>query len=146
MISCVIRILPVAALSMLATAAHAETPVQAGQWEKSQKVTLDGVAVPYRPQKICLTAGEASLERLLLITADEATARGCTRSVSVPGPGLVKMSMACPANDAEPAVSMTMDLKFTPTSFEGSGTVEVKAKDHESKGTSLLSGKRVGDC
>jgi hypothetical protein len=138
--------LPIVVLSMLVTAAHAETPIQAGEWEKTEKVTLDGNALPSRPQKICLKAGEASLERLLMITADEATARGCTRSVSAPGPGLVKMSMTCPANDTEPAVSATMDLKFTPTSFEGSGTVEVKAKDHESKGTSLLSGKRVGDC
>ena len=40
-----------------------------------------------------------------------------------------------------------MELKFTPTSFEGSGTVEIKAKDgHDGKGTSLLSGKRLGDC
>jgi hypothetical protein len=138
--------LPIVVLSMLVTAAHAETPIQAGEWEKTEKVTLDGNALPSRPQKICLKAGEASLERRLMITADEATARGCTRSVSAPGPGLVKMSMTCPANDTEPAVSATMDLKFTPTSFEGSGTVEVKAKDHESKGTSLLSGKRVGDC
>jgi hypothetical protein len=138
--------LPIVVLSMLVTAAHAETPIQAGEWEKTEKVTLDGNALPSRPQKICLKAGEASLERLLMITADEATARGCTRSVSAPGPGLVKMSMTCPANDTEPAVSATMDLKFTPTSFEGSGTVEVKAKDHESRGTSLLSGKRVGDC
>jgi hypothetical protein len=138
--------LPVAVLSMLASMAHAETPIQAGQWEKTEKVTLDGSALPSRPRKICLKAGEASLERLLMITADEATARGCKSEVSAPGPGLVRMSMTCPANDTEPAISTTMDLKFTPTSFEGSGTVEVKAKDHESKGTSLLSGKRVGDC
>jgi hypothetical protein len=137
----------VAALSLLAPMAHAETPIQAGLWERTEKVTLDGKELPSRSQKICLKAGEASLERLMLITADEAAARGCDRNVSAPGPGLVRMSMSCPASDAEPAVGAAMELKFTPTSFEGSGTEEIKAKDgHDGKGTSLLSGKRLGDC
>jgi hypothetical protein len=137
----------IAALSMLVPTAHAETSIQAGLWEKTEQVTIDGKALSPRSQKICLKAGEASLERLMLITVDEATARGCNSSVSAPGPGLVRMSMSCPASDSEPAISAVMELKFTPTSFEGSGTVEIKAKDgHESKGTSLLSGKRLGDC
>ncbi|MCW5733834.1 MAG: DUF3617 family protein [Enhydrobacter sp.] len=135
-----------AALPILAPIVHAETAIQAGQWEKTEKVTLNGRALPPRPQKICLEPGEASLERLLLITADEATARGCDRNVSATGPGQVKMSMTCPATDAEPAVSTTMDLKFTPTGYEGAGTVEVMSKEHEGKGTSQLSGQRLGDC
>jgi hypothetical protein len=136
-----------AALALFPPIAHAETPIQAGLWEKTEQVMLDGKESSSRPQKICLKAGEASLERLVLITADEATARGCKSSVSAPGPGLVNMSMSCPASDGEPAVGAAMALKFTPTSFEGSGTVEIKAKDgHEGKGTSLLSGKRLGDC
>jgi hypothetical protein len=138
---------PLAALSLLASMAHAETSIQAGLWERTEKVTLDGKASSPRSQKICLKAGEASLERLVLITADEATARGCDSTVSAQGPGLVRMSMSCPASDTEPAISATMELKFTPTSFEGSGTVETKAKDgHDDKGTSVLSGKRLGDC
>lgn len=140
------RVLPVAALSMLATVARAETPIQAGEWEKLQKVTLDGTAMPSRPQKACLKAGEASLERLLSITADEAAARGCTSSGSTPGSGRIRLSMTGPAIEGEPEISTTIELKFTPTSFHGSGTVEAKATDHESKGTGLLSGKRIGDC
>lgn len=138
--------LPIAALSMLAPMARAETAIQAGLWEKTEKVTLDGRALRSRPQQICLKADEASLERLLMITADEAIARGCKSSVSAPGPGRVKMSVTCPENETEAAVSTMLDLKFTPTSYEGSGTVEVKAKGHESKATSLLSGMRLGDC
>ena len=138
---------PVAALSMLVPTAHAETPIQAGLWEKTEKVTFDDKAPSSRSQKICLKAGEANLERLVLITADEATARGCKIDVSAPGPGLVKMEMACPASETEPAIGAAMELKFTPTSFEGTGTAEIKARDgHDSKGTSLLSGKRLGDC
>ncbi len=137
----------VAALFLVAPLAHAETPIQAGLWEKTEKVNIDDKALPSRSQKICLKAGEASLERLVLITADEATARGCNSTVSASGPGLVRMSMSCPASDTEPAIGAAMELKFTPTSFEGSGTVEIKAKDgHDGKGTSLLSGKRLGDC
>jgi len=136
-----------AALSMLASIAHAETSIQAGLWERSEKVTLDGNSLSPRSQKICLKAGEASLERLMLITADEAAARGCDSNVSSPGPGLIRISMSCPASDTEPAIVAAMELKFTPTSFEGSGTVEIKAKDgRDSKGTSLLSGRRLGDC
>jgi hypothetical protein len=142
-----VRFASIAALSVLASVAHAETPIQAGLWEKTERVTLDDRTSSPRPQKVCLKAEEASLERLVLITDDEARARGCDRSVSAPGPGLARMSMSCPASDAEPAINASMELKFTPTSFEGSGTVEIKAKDgRENKGTSLLTGKRLGDC
>jgi hypothetical protein len=134
-------------LFLLVPMAQAETPVQAGLWERTEKVTLDGKELSSRSHRICLKNGEASLERLVLITADEAAARGCKSSVSAQAPGLVRMSMSCPANETEPAIDARMELKFTPTSFEGSGTVEIKARDgHDGKGTSLLSGKRVGDC
>ena len=137
----------IAALSMLAPIAHAETPIQAGLWERAENVTLDGYSLPPRSQKICLKAGEANLERLMLITADEAMARGCHSNVSSPGPVLIRISISCPASDTEPAIVATMELEFTPTSFEGSGTVEIKAKDgRDSKRTSLLSGRRLGDC
>jgi hypothetical protein len=137
----------VAALSMLAPVAHAETSIQTGLWEKTEKVTLDGKEQSPRSQKICLKAGEASLDRLVLMTAEEAAARGCTISVASPGSGRVRASMTCPASDSEPAVGAAMELNFTPTSFEGSGTVEIRARDgREGKGTSLLSGRRLGDC
>jgi len=134
-------------LLLLALPAQADIPIQPGLWEKIEKVTLDGKELSSRTHKICLGPGEATLERLVLITADEAAARGCSSSVSTQGPGLVGMSMSCPASDTEPAVGAAMELKFTPTSFEGSGTVEIKARDgYDGKGTSLLSGKRLGDC
>jgi hypothetical protein len=137
----------VAALSMFVPAAHAETPIQPGLWEKTEKLWLDGEAVPSRPDQRCLKASDASLERLLLLADDEASARGCKREVSAPGPEQVKMSLSCPASDAGPALSVTLELKYAPTSFEGLGTIELKDKDgHQRKGTSQLSGKRLGDC
>jgi len=139
--------LTVATWSMLVPMAHGQTAVQAGLWEKIEKVTLDGKELPARSQKICLAPEEANLQRLVLITSDEATARGCNVTASAPGPGPVRMSMSCPASDGGPAINAAMELRFTPTSFEGSGTVEIKHADGRAeKGTSLLSGRRLGDC
>jgi hypothetical protein len=127
--------------------AYADTSVQAGLWEKTETVTVDGTQVPSQPRSVCLKAGEASLERLLLINDDEAKARGCTSEITRPGEARLLMTMSCPANDTEPAVDVSADVRFTPTSFEGSGTVLIKGKGGpDRKGTSVLSGKRAGDC
>ena len=127
--------------------ALAETSVQPGLWEKTETVTLDGTQVPSSPRSVCLKAGEASLERLLLINDDEAKARGCKSEITRPGEGRAVMTMSCPASGDEPGVDVTADVRFTPTTFEGAGTVSIKSKDgQERKGASVLSGKRAGDC
>ena len=127
--------------------ARADTSVQAGRWEKTETVTVDGTPVPSQPRSVCLKAGEASLERLLLINDDEAKARGCTSEIVKPGAARVLMTMSCPASDTEPAVDVSADVRFTPTSFEGTGKVLIKGKGGpDRKGTSTLAGKRTGDC
>jgi hypothetical protein len=127
--------------------AHADTSVQAGLWERTETVTVDGTSVPSQPRSVCLKAGEASLERLLLISDDEAKARGCKRNITQPGEGREILSMSCPASDTEPAVDVSADVRFTPTSFEGTGKVVIKGKGGpDRQGTSVLSGKRAGDC
>jgi hypothetical protein len=127
--------------------AHADTSVQAGLWEKTETVTVDGTKVPSQPRSVCLKAGEASLERLLLINDDEAKARGCKSEITQSGEGREILSMSCPASDTEPAVDVSADVRFTPTSFEGTGKVLIKGKEgQERNGTSTLSGKRAGDC
>jgi hypothetical protein len=136
-------------LVLLATTipAHADTSVQPGLWEKTETVTVDGTKVPSQPRSVCLKTGEASLERLLLINDDEAKARGCKSEITQPGEGREILSMSCPASDTEPAVDVSADVRFTPTSFEGTGKVLIKGKDgSERKGTSALAGKRAGDC
>jgi hypothetical protein len=103
--------------------------------------------VPSSPRSVCLKAGEASLERLLLINDDEAKARGCKSEITRPGEGQAVMTMSCPASDDGPAVEVSADVRFTPTTFEGKGKVLIKGKDgQERKGASVLSGKRAGDC
>ena len=127
--------------------ARADTSVQAGRWEKTETVTVDGTQVPSQPRTVCLKAGEASLERLLLINDDEAKARGCKSDITKPDAGRELLSMSCPASDTEPAVDVSADVRFTPTSFEGTGKVLIKGKGApDRKGTSVLSGKRTGDC
>jgi len=127
--------------------ARADTSVQPGLWEKTEMVTVDGTKVPSQPRSVCLKAGEASLERLLLINDDEAKARGCKSEITQPDEGRAVLSMSCPASDAEPAVDVSADVRFTPTMFEGTGKVVIKDKDgSERKGSSTLSGKRAGDC
>jgi hypothetical protein len=127
--------------------AHADTSVQAGLWETTETVTVDNTPVPSFPRSVCVKAGEATLERLLLIDDDEAKARGCKSEVTRPGDGRALMTMSCPARGDEPAVDVSADVRFTPTSFEGTGRVSIKAKDgHERKGSSTLTGKRLGDC
>ena len=76
-------------LLLLATTipAHADTSVLPGLWEKTETVTVDGTKVPSEPRSVCLKAGEASLERLLLINDDEAKARGCKSEITRPGEG-----------------------------------------------------------
>ena len=127
--------------------ARADTSVQPGLWSNTETVTVDGTQVPTQPRSVCLKAGEASLERLLLINDDEAKARGCKSEITRPADGREILSMSCPASDTEPAVDVSADVRFTPTSFEGPGKVLIKGKGApDRKGTSILSGKRMGDC
>lgn len=132
---------------LLAAGARAETAIESGLWEKTEKVTVDSRELPSRPRSVCLKPDEASLERLLLVNDDEATARGCKREVTQAGAGLVRMSMSCPASDEEPAVVAKLEVRFTATAFEGTGSVEIRPKDGAAHtGMSALSGKRLGDC
>jgi hypothetical protein len=132
---------------LLASSAGAETGVEPGLWEKTEKVTMDGRELPSGPRSSCLKAGEASLERLVLVNDDEAAARGCKSEVTPAGAGLVRMTMTCPASGEEPAVVARLEVRFTPTSFEGTGSVEITPKTGPAlTGKSALSGKRRGDC
>jgi hypothetical protein len=64
--------------------ARADVSVQSGLWSKTETVTVDGTKVPSQPLSVCLKAGEASLEQLLLISDDEAKARGCKSEITQP--------------------------------------------------------------
>ena len=53
-------------LSVVAASAHAQTAIQPGQWEVSDKTTMEGVQpMPSTSRQVYIKGGEATLERLL---------------------------------------------------------------------------------
>jgi hypothetical protein len=132
---------------VLPLAAYAETPVDAGNWEFSEKIAIEGQGeMPSPPRSMCLKAGEATLEKLVLPPAEEMAVRKCKAELTA-GNGTAKASMVCPASDEGPGLTGNLDIKYTPTSFEGSGPIEFKMKDGSGgKGITTLTGKRAGDC
>jgi len=135
-------------LSLAAGSAHAQTAIQPGLWEVSDKTTMEGVQpMPSTSRQVCVKPSEATLERLIYPTPDDFAKHGCSFA---PGPkqdGIFKATTACPATDQTPGVTAEAEISYTPTSYEGLGQLTVKSKDGTTvKGSSVLSGKRVGDC
>jgi hypothetical protein len=55
--------------------------------------------------------------------------------------------MSCPASDSEPAVVARVALSYTPIAFEGTGSLDIQPKEGPGqRATSVLSGRRVGEC
>ena len=53
-------------LSLAALPAQAQTAIQPGLWEVTDKTTMEGVqAMPSSSKRVCVKGGEAILERLL---------------------------------------------------------------------------------
>ena len=68
-------------------------------------------------------------------------------SVGLTQPGVLQSSLSCPPADTAPGVDAKSEITFTQTSYEGLGQLLVKDKSGTTlKGSSTLSGKRVGDC
>jgi hypothetical protein len=135
-------------LSLAAASAHAQTAIQPGLWEVSDKTTMEGVQpMPSTSRQVCIKGGEATLERLLYPTPDDFAKHGCSFA---PGPkqaGIFKATTMCPATDQTPGVTAEAEISYSPTSYEGLDQLTVKSKDGTTaKGSSVLSGKRVGDC
>ena len=84
-------------LSLAAGSAHAQTAIQPGLWEVSDKTTMEGVQpMPSTSRQVCIKGGEATLERLLYPTPDDFAKHGCSFA---PGPkqaGIFKATTVCP--------------------------------------------------
>ena len=135
-------------LSVVAASVHAQTAIQPGLWEVSDKTTMEGVQpMPSTSRQVCIKGGEATLERLLYPTPDDFAKHGCSFA---PGPkqaGIFKATTVCPATDQAPGVTAEAEISYSPTGYEGLGQLTVRSKDGTTaKGSSVLSGKRVGDC
>ena len=136
------------AVALVAGAAHAQTAIHAGLWEVTDKTTLEGVQpMPATSKRVCVKGGEAILERLLYPTPDDFAKHGCTFTPGAKQPGVFKAKTVCPAKDQDPGVTAEAEVSYTPDSYEGLGQLLVEDKAGTTlKGTSVLSGKRVGDC
>ena len=137
----------VAAVSLVGPV-HGQTALQAGLWEVTDKTTLEGMQpMPSTSKKVCIKGGEATLERPLYPTPDDFAKHGCTFSPGPKQPGIFKATTVCPPAGETPGVTAEAEISYKPDSYEGLGQLTVKDKAGTTvKGSSVLSGKRVGDC
>jgi hypothetical protein len=137
-----------ATVALAAGASQAQTAIQAGLWEVSDKTELEGVQpMPSTSKKVCVKGGEAILERLLYPTPDDFAKHGCTFTPGAKQAGVFKATTVCPPTDQTPGVTAEAEISYKPDSYQGLGQLTVKDKAGTTvKGTSVLSGKRVGDC
>lgn len=138
----------IVALSMVAGAGQAQTALQPGLWEVTDKTTMEGVQpMPMTSRKVCIKGAEATLERLLYPAPDVFAKHGCTFRPAAAQPGVFKATTMCPATATLPSVTATAEISYKPDSYEGLGQLLIKdATGTTLKGSSVMSGKRVGDC
>lgn len=128
--------------------ARAETAIQAGEWESTEKTTMEGVQpMPATSKKTCLKGDDAKLERLLFPTPGEIKEHNCKYEEGAKKAGVLSATLVCPPSDAIAGVTAKAEISYTATSYEGLGQIEAKDKSGTViKGSSVLSGKRLGDC
>ena len=133
---------------LVANEGRAQTALQPGLWEASDKTTMEGVQpMPMTSRKVCLKGGEATLERLLYPAPDVFAKHGCTFRPAPAQAGVFKATTFCPATATLPSVTATAEISYKPDSYEGLGQLLIKdAAGTTPKGSSAMSGKRVGDC
>ena len=135
-------------VTLMAAQVGAQTAIQPGLWESSDKTTMEGVQpMPATSKKTCLKGADAQLERLLFPTPAEMAQHGCKYEGGVKQPGVLQSTLSCPPTDEIAGIDAKAEITFTPTSYEGLGQLVAKDKSGTTiKGSSTLSGKRVGDC
>ena len=135
-------------VSLMAVQAGAQTAIQAGEWETTEKTALEGVQpTPPTTKKVCLKANEAQLERLLFPSPEEIAQHGCKYEGGAKTPGVLNATLSCPPAGDMPGVDAKAEITYTQTSYEGLGQLTAKDKSGTTiKGSSTLSGKRLGDC
>ena len=141
-------VLATAAVSLASGPASAQTAIQASLGETNVKTPLEGAQpIPPTSHQICLKGSEAQLERLLVPPPEEITKYGCKYDGGPKQSGVLQFSLSCPPTSDAPGVDAKAEVTFTPTSYEGLGQLVLKDKSGTTvKGSSTLSGKRVGDC
>ena len=97
--------------SLVAAPVGAQTAIQAGEWETTEKTTMEGVQpMPPSSKKVCLKADEAQLERLLFPTPDEIKQHGCKYEPGAKKAGMLAATLTCPPNDQVPGVTARAEI------------------------------------
>ena len=106
----------------LVGSARAQTAIQPGTWEVSDKTTMEGAQqIPPTSKSVCLKAADATLENLLFPPPEQIKAQGCIYTDGGKQAGIFKATIACPAGDQQPGVTATAEISFSATSYEGLG-------------------------
>lgn len=142
-----VKVLAFLVVAATAVGAHAQTAVQPGQWEATDKGEIEGGGpMPPATRTVCLKSGDATLERLLFLTPDKLKEEGCSAE---PGPqktGVMTSTLTCKSEERG-ELTAKVEVNYTATSYQGVGRMEVKTKaGKQVKGISTLTGKRLGDC
>lgn len=144
---CSVKVLAFLVVVAVAGAAHAQTAIQPGQWEATDKGEIEGGGpMPPATKTVCLKGADATLERLLFLTPDKLKEAGCSAE---PGPkkaGVLTSTLNCKSEERGD-LTAKVEVNYTATSYEGVGRMDLKTKAGKlMKGTSFLTGKRLGDC
>ena len=134
-------------VAAVAGTAHAQTALQPGQGETTDKGEIEGGgSMPAATKTVCLKGADATLERLLFLSPDKLKEAGCSAE---PGPkktGVLTSTLTCKSEERG-ELTAKVEVNYTATSYEGVGRMEVKTKAGKLvKGSSILTGKRLGDC
>lgn len=141
-------VVAVAMLSLVVVSARAQTTIDAGEWEVTEKTTMEGMQ-PMSPtsKKVCLKTGHAQLERLLFPAPEEMKEHGCRYEEGARQSGIMRATLVCPPTDNMVGVTAKAEISYSATSYQGLGQIEALDKSGTVvKGKSELSGKRIGDC
>jgi hypothetical protein len=138
----------VAIFSLATGSVAAQTAIQAGEWESTEKSSMEGMQpMPATSKKVCLKGADAQLERLLFPTPEEMKQHGCRYEEGPKKAGVLAATLTCPPTETVPGVTAKAEISYSATSYQGTGQLEAHdAKGHRIKGSSELSGKRLGDC
>src|SRR5215475_1110433 len=126
-------------VSLSAGPAAAQTAIQPGLWEVTDKTTMEGVQpMPAVSKKVCVKGGEAILERLLYPPPEEFAKHGCTFTPGAKLAGLFKATTSCPATGDVAGVTANAEISYKSDSYEGLGQLVVKDKSGTTvKGSSV---------
>ena len=126
---------------------QAQTALQPGLWEITDKTTLEGTQpTPATSRELCLKGEEATLERVLYPAPEQFAKHGCTFTPGPKQPGVFKAKTVCPANDTLPEVTAEAEISYKPDSYEGLGQLLLRDRTGATvKGSSVLTGKRLRD-